>query len=89
MLKLPLVHGATISLCPSTLKELKIYLLSDKEDVGTKLSVTGLIDAAVQTSQLCPRGCVVAVCDSDWYIGCISAHNDEECDSVKFMERKG
>jgi hypothetical protein len=70
--------------------ELKIYFLSsDKEDMGTKVSVTGLTDVAVQTSLLCP-GKYVAVYDNDWHIGCIIAHNNEECDIlVKFMERKG
>jgi hypothetical protein len=63
-----------------------IYLLSsDKEDMG----VSGLTDVAVETSQLYPRKYVADVYDSGWYIGCIIAHNDEECDIlVKFMERK-
>jgi hypothetical protein len=70
--------------------ELKIYLLSSYEEaMGTKVSVTGLTDVAVQTSQLRP-GKYVADAYNDWYIGCIIAHNDEECDIlVKFMERKG
>jgi hypothetical protein len=53
------------------------------------MSVTGLTNVAVETSHLCP-GRYVAVYDNDWYIRCIIAHNDEECDIlVKFMERKG
>jgi hypothetical protein len=65
-------------------------LLSDKEDMGTKLSFTGLTDVAVETSHLCAGKYITAVCDSGWYIGCVTAHNDEECDVlVKFMERKG
>jgi hypothetical protein len=65
-------------LCPSALE---IYLLSSyKEDMGTKVCITGLTDVAVQTSRLCPGKNVAAVNDNDWYIGCITAHNDEECD---------
>jgi hypothetical protein len=42
------------------------------------------------TRQLCPGKLVAAAYDNDWYIGCIIAHNDEECDIlVKFVERKG
>jgi hypothetical protein len=79
---------STISFVPITLE---IYLLSsDKEDMGTKVSVTGLTDVAVQTSQPCSGKYVAAVYDNDWYSGCIIAHNDEECDIfVKFMERRG
>jgi hypothetical protein len=71
--------------------ELKIYLLSShKDDIGTKASVTGLTDVAVQTGHLCPEKYVAAAYNNDWYIGCIIAHNDEECDIlVTFMERKG
>jgi hypothetical protein len=65
---------------PINTSENKIHLLSsDKEDMGTKVSVTGLTDAAVQTSQSCPGKYVTAAYDNDWYIGCIIAHNDEEC----------
>jgi hypothetical protein len=65
-------------------------LLSYKEDVGTKVSVTGLTDIAVEISLLCPGNYVAAVYNNDWYIGCITAHNDEECDILeKFMESKG
>jgi hypothetical protein len=75
---------------PINTSELKIYFLSsDKEDMGTKVNVTGLTDVAVQTSHLCPRKYVAAVYDNDWYIGCITAYNDEKCDIlVKSMERK-
>jgi hypothetical protein len=76
---------------PITTSELKIYLLSsDKEDMGTKMSVTDLSDVAVDTSQLCSRKYVTAVYDNDLYIRCITVHNDEECDIlVKLMEVKG
>jgi hypothetical protein len=58
-------------LCPSALE---IYLLSsDKEDTGTKASITGLTDVAVQTSQLCSGKYVAAIYNNDWYIGCIIA----------------
>jgi hypothetical protein len=46
---------------PINTSELKIYFLSpDKEDMGTKVSVTGLTDVAVETSQLCPGKYVAA-----------------------------
>jgi hypothetical protein len=54
------------------------------------VSVIGLTDVAAETCQLYPRKYVVAVYNTDFYVGCIIAHNDEECDIlVKFMERKG
>jgi hypothetical protein len=76
---------------PINTSELKIYFLSsDKEAMGTKVSVTGLIDAAVQTSQLYPGKYVADAYDNDWYIRCITVHNNEECGILlKFMERKG
>jgi hypothetical protein len=62
------------------------FLSSDEENMDTKVSVTGLIDVAVQISQLCPGKYVATAYDS----GCITARNGEECDIlVKFMERKG
>jgi hypothetical protein len=65
------------------------FVSSDKEEMGTEVSVTGLTDVAVQTSQLRPSK-YVADAYNDWYIGCIIAHNDEECDIlVIFIERKG
>jgi hypothetical protein len=51
-------------------------LLSDKEDTGTKVSLAYLTDVAVEISQLCPGKYVAAVYDNDWYIRCITAHND-------------
>jgi hypothetical protein len=45
--------------------EFRIYLSSYKEDMGTKVSVTGLTDVLVETSQ-----CTTAA----EYIGHISAH---------------
>jgi hypothetical protein len=52
--------------------------------MGTKVSVAGLTDVAVETGKN-----VSAVYDNDWYIECITAQNNE-CDIlVKFMERKG
>jgi hypothetical protein len=74
---------------PINTSELTIHFLSsDKEGMGTKVSVTSLTDIAVQTSQLCPGKYVAAAYNNDWYIGCITAHTDE-CDIlVKFMERK-
>jgi hypothetical protein len=45
--------------------------------MGTKVSVTGLTNVSVQTSQLCPGKYVAAVYDNDWYIGSIIMHNDE------------
>jgi hypothetical protein len=50
--------------------QFKIYLSSHKEDVGTKVSVTGLIDVLVETSQYT----TAAAAHNDWYIGHISAH---------------
>jgi hypothetical protein len=38
-----------------TTSELKIYLSPNIEAVGHKVSITGLTDVAVQTSQLCPQ----------------------------------
>jgi hypothetical protein len=65
-------------------------LSSDKADAGTKMSITGLINVAAQTSQLCPRKYFAAVYDSNWYIRCVTAYKNEECDIlVKFIERKG
>jgi hypothetical protein len=71
--------------------ELKIYFVSsDKECMGTKVSVTRLTDVAIQISRLHPGKFVATVYDNDWYIECIIALNDEECDILlKFMERKG
>jgi hypothetical protein len=46
---------------PINTSELKIYFSSNKEDMGTKLSVTGLNDVAVETSHLCPRKYFAAV----------------------------
>jgi hypothetical protein len=87
MPKLSVVHAATISLCPSTLQSLR-YICYHHIKKGTKVSVTGLTDVAVETNQLHTRKSVAAVCDNNWGIGCITAHN--ECGIlVKFMERKG
>jgi hypothetical protein len=61
----------------------------DRKAMGTKVSVTGLNDVAVETRHLCPREYVAAIYNK-WYIRCITAHNDTECDvPVKFMERRG
>jgi hypothetical protein len=75
---------------PINSSELKIHLLSsDREDMGTKVSVTGLTDVVVKTSQLCPRKYAAAVYDNDWYAGCITEHNGEDCNIlVKFMEKR-
>jgi hypothetical protein len=63
---------------------------SDKEDVCTKVSVTGLTDVAVKTGNLCSRKYVAAVYDNDFYIQFIIVHNDKEGDIlVKFMEKRG
>jgi hypothetical protein len=87
----PISGSILVNLLSLNTSEINIYCLSsDKEDMGTKVSVTGLTDVAVQTSQLCPGKYVAAAYDNDWYIGCIIAYNDEECDIlVQFMERKG
>jgi hypothetical protein len=58
---------------PINTSEHKIYfLLTDKEDMGTKVSVTGSTDEAAETNQLCPAKYVAAVHYSDWYIRCIT-----------------
>jgi hypothetical protein len=57
--------------------------------MGTKVTVTGLTDVAVQTSHLCP-GKYIAAVYNDWYFRCIIANNDEECDIlIQFVQRKG
>jgi hypothetical protein len=64
---------------PTNTSGLAIYLSSsDKEDMGTEVSVTDLTDVPVQTSQLCHRKYVAAVYDNDWHIRCITAQDDEE-----------
>jgi hypothetical protein len=63
-------------------------LSSYKEGVGTKVSVTGLTGVGVEPNQWYP-GKYVAAVYSDWYLRHIIAHNNEECDLVKFMKRKG
>jgi hypothetical protein len=49
--------------------ELKIYLLSsDEEDMCAIVTVTLLIDVAVETSHIYPQKCVAAVYENEWYI---------------------
>jgi hypothetical protein len=76
---------------PINTLDLKIYLLSsDKEDMGTEVSITGLTDFGVKTSQVCPGNYVAAIYNHDYYTGRIIADNDEECHVlIKFMKRKG
>jgi hypothetical protein len=87
MLNLSLVHAATTSVCPSTVVSLIYFLSSDKDDTGTKVSVTGLTCVAVQTSQSCPTTYDATV-NNDGHIACNTANN--ECDIfLKFMFRNG
>jgi hypothetical protein len=45
---------------------------------------------AIEMSQFCPKNYVAVVCDSDWYIGCIVVHEDQEGGFLlKFMTGTG
>lgn len=60
--------------------EIEMYILSsDRKDICTKVSITGLTNVTEETSQLCPMKYDAATYDSDRYIRHTTAHNDK-CD---------
>lgn len=71
LLKLFLVHGDTISLCPSTPHSVRYICCHQIKKMWVPMF-------SVKISHLYPRKDAAAVHNTDWYIGSITAHKDAE-----------